>query len=77
MRVMEEFYPEAFDEFWSMVAIQQVDVPSGLCADLSDEQYEALYSASIIHEKPLTNALGPNFKDILTRDKVISLFKHM
>jgi 3-deoxy-alpha-D-manno-octulosonate 8-oxidase len=77
MRVMEEFYPEAFDEFWSMVAIQNIEVPFGLCEDLSDEKYELLYKASIVHEKPLTNALGPNFKKILTKDKVISLFKSM
>ena len=34
-------------------------------------------SGSIIHEKPLTNALGDGFADILTREKIVSLFKKM
>ena len=39
------------------------------------ETLEDLYQATIIHEKPLANALGENFKDILTKEKVIDIFK--
>jgi 3-deoxy-alpha-D-manno-octulosonate 8-oxidase len=36
-----------------------------------------LYDATIIHEKPLINALGPDFRDFLTRDRVTKLFSQM
>jgi len=77
MRAMEEFYPEKFDQFWQMVEKQGVKVPEGICSDLTDEQYEQLYASTIVHEKPLTNALGEDFKKILTKEKVIEIFKKM
>lgn len=77
MRAMAEFYPREYDEFWAMVAAQGVDIPAGICRDLGDDQYEALYDATVIHQKPLTNALGDDFRSILTRDRVTDLFKRM
>jgi 3-deoxy-alpha-D-manno-octulosonate 8-oxidase len=77
MRSMEEFYPKEYSEFWGMVEKQDINIPEGICRDLTDEQYEQLYMATVIHEKPLTNALGEKFKDILNKDKVIDIFKKM
>jgi 3-deoxy-alpha-D-manno-octulosonate 8-oxidase len=77
MRAMEEFYPEAYQTFWTMVDRQGVNIPEGICRNLTDEQYERLYASSIIHEKPLTNALGKGFREILTKEKAIEIFKRM
>ena len=77
MRAMEEFYPVEYKEFWQMVKQQEMRVPEGICRNLSDEQYDQLYASTIIHEKPLINALGENFKEVLTKDKVIDIFKRM
>jgi 3-deoxy-alpha-D-manno-octulosonate 8-oxidase len=77
MRAMKGFYPKEYEEFWGMVDQQKVEIPEGVCRDLSDEQFEQLYAATVIHEKPLTNALGEGFRDILTKDKVIDIFKKM
>jgi 3-deoxy-alpha-D-manno-octulosonate 8-oxidase len=77
MRAMESFYPDGFKEFWKMVEKQHVTIPTGLCQDLTEKQYDQLYASSIIHEKPLTNALGEDFRNILTPEKVRSLFLMM
>ena len=77
MRSMQEFYPDAYDEFWKMVEKQKIEIPKGICLNLNEGELNRLYEASIVHEKPLTNALGPNFKDVLTKEKVIELFKSM
>ena len=77
MTAMEEFYPSQLEEFWRMVEVQKIDIPRGLCRNLTAEQYEQLYLSTIIHEKPLTNALGENFKSILTREKVEEIFRRM
>ncbi len=77
MMAMEEFYPKEVEEFKCMVEIQKVNIPRGLCENLTLDQYENLYQATIIHEKPLTNALGDNFKNILTRQKVEEIFRGM
>lgn len=77
MRAMSEFYPKECEEFWNMVDMQKVTIPHGVCRDLSEDQYRALYDATVIHQKPLTNALGSNFVKVLTFDKVKSLFLKM
>jgi 3-deoxy-alpha-D-manno-octulosonate 8-oxidase len=77
MTAMEEFYPKEVKTFWEMVNTQQVEMPRGLCHNLSDSQYDQLYNSMIIHEKPLANALGDNFKEILTKEKVLDIFNAM
>jgi 3-deoxy-alpha-D-manno-octulosonate 8-oxidase len=77
MRAMEEYYPKEFIEFWGFVKKQKINIPIGLCDNLSQDQYDKLYNSLIIHDKPLTNALGEKYKKILTKKKVKSLFLKM
>ena len=77
MNAMQPFYPQQYEEFFRMAKKQKVSIPSGICRNLNDDQYDRLYKASIIHEKPLTNALGENFINILNKDEVIKIFKSM
>lgn len=77
MNAMEEFYPNEYNEFNRMAEMQGVKIPRGIATDLSEESYQALYRSTIIHEKPLSNALGENFKDTLTYTKVKEIFQKM
>lgn len=77
MRGMEEFYPDAYKEFWSFVELQEVVIPKDVCKGLGEEDFSNLFDATIVHEKPLTNALGEGFREILTKQKVIEIFKMM
>ena len=77
MTVMEPYYPQEYKEFMRFIENCGVSIPSGICAELDREQFEALYQSTIIHDKPLTNALGERFKDILTRSRVKEIFKVM
>ena len=72
-----EFYPAEHAEFQTMMNKQKVSLPVGVCADLSDEQYQRLVAATVVHAKPLTNALGPNFRDVLTDERVTEIFRRM
>ena len=75
LAALDEFYPKQVEEFHKMREKQGIKLRKGLCADLSEEIYEKLYQSTIIHEKPLQNALGADFKNILTLEKVSSIFK--
>ncbi|SFV57625.1 alcohol dehydrogenase, iron-containing [hydrothermal vent metagenome] len=77
MNAMEEFYPKEYEEFFKMAEKQDVIIPKGIATDLSDETYLALYNSTVIHEKPLSNALGDDFKNKLTLEKVTEIFKRM
>jgi 3-deoxy-alpha-D-manno-octulosonate 8-oxidase len=77
MNAMEEFYPKEYKEFFEMADKQGVNIPKGIASKLDDETYLKLYNATVIHEKPLSNALGDDFKNILTFEKVTEIFKKM
>lgn len=77
MRAMEHFYPEGYREFWHLAERQGASIPEGVCRNLTDAQYDRLHAATIIHQKPLINALGESYKDILTREKTKEIFQKM
>jgi 3-deoxy-alpha-D-manno-octulosonate 8-oxidase len=77
MNAMEEFYPSEFNEFKQMSLKQDIQMPENILSGCSIETYEKLYGATIIHEKPLTNALGTNYKKILTKKRVFEIFSRM
>lgn len=77
LSVQEDIYPDEYRDFMAMIDRQGIDLPKGICQGLNDDQYTALYQASIVHEKPLANRLGPDFKNILTKENVIERFKRM
>lgn len=77
MMAMEEFYPKEYKEFMTMAEKNNIEIKRNICQDLTEEQYSNLYKSSIMHEVPLRNALGKDFKEILTFEKVTQLFKKM
>jgi len=77
MNAMEEFYPKEYQEFFEMAEKQGIEIPKGIASNLDNETYLKLYNSTVIHEKPLSNALGDNFKEILTLEKVIEIFNRM
>jgi 3-deoxy-alpha-D-manno-octulosonate 8-oxidase len=77
LNALGEFYPAEHAEFQTMMNKQKVSLPVGVCANLSDEQYQRLVAATVVHAKPLTNALGPSFRDVLTDERVTEIFRRM
>ena len=60
-----------------MAKKQNVSIPRGIASSVSEDIYKKLYASTIIHEKPLNNALGDRFKNILTFEKVKEIFRKM
>lgn len=77
MNGLQQFYPREFDEYMQMKEKQHIDIPEGMCAGLTPAQFSRLYRASIVHEKPLANALGDRFREVLTEDTMRSLYLKM
>lgn len=77
MGPLAEFYPPEHAEFLAMAQAQGIKLPTGLGAELSDEQIGKLYASSIVHAKPLSNHLGEGFRDILTPARMAALFRAM
>ena len=74
---LKDFYIDAHRDLNKMLEKQQVELPQAVCNALDQEDFDRLYDATIMHEKPLINALGSNFRNILTRERVFELFSRM
>jgi 3-deoxy-alpha-D-manno-octulosonate 8-oxidase len=77
MNVMDDFYPDATSEFRKMVAQQNVKIPRGITHGADATTFKRLYESCIVHEKPLFNALGADFRSVLTPSRVEALFRAM
>lgn len=77
LNALGEFYPREHAEFRAMLDRQGVALPAGVCAGLDDEQFARLVAATVVHAKPLTNALGEGFRGVLTDDRVVEIFRRM
>jgi len=77
MMAMEPYYPKEYGEFRTFIDRNEIVLPRDVCQGLSDAQFEALYRATIVHKKPLTNALGAGFSSEMTKTRVRELFEQM
>lgn len=77
MNHLEEFYPAGVAEFKKMVEKNNIEIPVGICASLSDEQFEIMMNVSLGMKPLWENALGKDWETIMTRDRLKSLYKKL
>jgi len=74
---LDEYYEKDVPVFRAMAKKMGVIIPSGVMKDVTDEQIGRMIAATLKNEKPLTNAFGPNWRDIFTPAKVEALLRSM
>ena len=74
---LDEFYPQGVSEFKRMVEKHQVEIPSGLCANLSDQEFNTMIDIALSLEPLWENACGKDWKKRITRDKLRGLYEQM
>ena len=74
---IEEFYPEGVAEFNKMVKKHQVEIPRGICAGLSDAQFDKMIDVALGLVPLWENALGKNWQKTITPEKLRSLYEKM
>jgi 3-deoxy-alpha-D-manno-octulosonate 8-oxidase len=74
---IEEFYPEGVEEFRKMMAIHEIELPRNITADATDDQIETMVEVALGLDPLWENALGKDWRNIMTRDRIRSLYKRM
>ncbi|MEZ5016012.1 MAG: iron-containing alcohol dehydrogenase family protein [Flavipsychrobacter sp.] len=74
---LEEFYPEGVKEFHEMVKKYNIDIPTGVTKGLSDKDFDTMIDVSIGMAPLWENALGPNWKEQMTRERLRSIFEKL
>jgi len=74
---LDEFYPEGVAEFRRMMEKHRIDLPRNITAKLSEEEMNRMIDVALILEPLWENALGKDWKKIMTRDRIEKLYRRM
>jgi 3-deoxy-alpha-D-manno-octulosonate 8-oxidase len=74
MRAMKNFYPVEYAEFWRMADNQEVEIPLLEGVSLTQTELDRLSDATLMHERPLSNALGVDYRSHLGGGRLQELF---
>jgi 3-deoxy-alpha-D-manno-octulosonate 8-oxidase len=74
---LEAYYPEGVREFRQMMAGLNIDLPRNLTAGITDAQMDKMVDIALVLEPLWENALGKDWKTIMTREKIRSLYLKM
>ena len=76
-RQLEEFYPKHIPIFMKMLELSKIKLPDGVTKDVTDEEMSVMIKMTYRMARPLTRALGDNWKEILTEKKIEELYAKM
>jgi 3-deoxy-alpha-D-manno-octulosonate 8-oxidase len=74
MNHLEEYYPAGVEEFKFMVEKNKIEIPTGICANLTEAQFDEMINISLSLKPLWENALGSNWESIMTREKLRALY---
>jgi 3-deoxy-alpha-D-manno-octulosonate 8-oxidase len=74
---LEEFYPEGVVQFRQMLARQDFDLPRNIMKDVTEEQLETMINVALVLEPLWENALGKDWKQQMTRERIKELYLRM
>jgi 3-deoxy-alpha-D-manno-octulosonate 8-oxidase len=77
MNHLDEYYPEGVAEFKRMVSQNNIEIPTGICKGLTDEQFDAMINVSLGMKPLWENALGADWERIMTREKLRHLYEQL
>lgn len=74
---LEEFYPGGVREFRLMMKKNDIKLPRNLTAGIESSKLEKMVDVALILEPLWENALGAEWKKVMTRDRIKELYKQM
>ncbi len=74
---LEEFYPDEVNEFRRMLEKHQIQLPRNLVKGMGNPDMQKMIDVSASLDPLWENALGKNWKSIMTRDRMKKIFQRM
>lgn len=72
---LSEFYPEGVVLFNKMVAKHDIELPTNICSNLSDSDFDQMISVAMGMHPLWENALGPNWRATITPERLRSIYE--
>ncbi len=74
---LEKYYPEGYKVFKEMQELQGVEIPVGITADCTEEQFDQMVEVSWALEHMWNNAFGPEWQKHISKQEIKEIFKRM
>ncbi len=75
MNHLEEYYPAGVKEFKYMVEKNNIEIPTGICKGLTDEQFDAMINVSLGMKPLWEKGLDKAWESRMTRDRLRALYE--
>ncbi|HEA23608.1 MAG TPA: iron-containing alcohol dehydrogenase [Pricia antarctica] len=72
---LEEFYPEGVAVFKKMQQKHNIKLPTGICANLDETEFETMISVAMGMVPLWENALGKEWRNIITPEKLEAIYR--
>ncbi len=72
---LEKYYPEGVAVFKEMKKFHNIDLPTGLCDNVTEEQLDIMSSVALSLEPLWENALGSDWKSEINVDKLKEIYR--
>ncbi|MBO3117762.1 iron-containing alcohol dehydrogenase [Winogradskyella sp. DF17] len=74
---LEEYYPKGVALFKEMKQKHNIELPQGICANLSQQEFDKMIDVALSLEPLWENAIGKHWQTEITREKLTDLYKKM
>ena len=74
---LKDFYPEGVKLFKEMKRKHNIHIPKGICANLSDKEFDIMIDVALSLEPLWENAIGKDWKTKITRSLLKDLYSKM
>ena len=74
---LDDFYPKEVDEFKMMCKTQGIKLPKGITKGISESALSKMVDIALTLEPLWENAMGPDWKKVMTRDRLNRLYEMM
>jgi 3-deoxy-alpha-D-manno-octulosonate 8-oxidase len=74
---LEEIYPQGVREFREMMARHEINLPRNLTRDLDDQALETMATVALGLAPLWENCFGSDWREVMTRERVLDLFRRM
>jgi len=75
--VLDDYYGVYVNDFRHMVDKSKIDLPRDVCSNMNEDKMNLMVNMTLKMERPLQNALGNKWRDILTRERIKELYWKM
>jgi 3-deoxy-alpha-D-manno-octulosonate 8-oxidase len=74
---LEDYYPQGVREFREMMKRHDIHLPRNLVAGIESDKLEKMVDVALVLEPLWENALGVDWKQIMTREKIREIYRKM